>query len=108
MTRYEYEKLPIDERLNLCERGIGLMIHQLSEKTEQATTRQKLNQSEAKKHWKDGRIASALDMDAQARGDELMVRELSDLKFRFKCWQAHSSTPSDQLPFPTDSHDHTR
>jgi hypothetical protein len=31
MTLSEYSDLPIEERLNLCERGIGLMTRQLSE-----------------------------------------------------------------------------
>jgi hypothetical protein len=96
----EYAAMPIEDRLNFCERAISLMTRELTAKKTACEQARKIARADAKQHWKEGRIAAALDRDAQARADELAARSLGEVLHRFRCWQGYSDTPPDQLPFP--------
>jgi hypothetical protein len=86
--------------LDLALRAIGLLVGEIKKRAEACERSERTNRADAKKFFKEGHIAAALDSDKSAAGAERTARELQAILWRFKTWQGHGDTPNDQLPFP--------
>lgn len=86
--------------LDLAVRGIGVLTGEIKKQAEACERSERINRADAKKFFKEGHIASAIDSDKNAAGAERASREPRAVLWRFKCWQGHSDTPNDELPFP--------
>ncbi len=91
---------PTTTTLDLATRAIGLLVGEIKKRAEDCERSERINRADAKKYFKDGHIAAALDSDKNAAGAERAARELRGVLVRFKSWQAHSDTPNAELPFP--------
>jgi len=91
-------KLPPD--LDLAVRAISLLVGEIKKRAEACERSERINRADAKKLFKDGHIAAALDSDKSAAGAERAAGELRSVLWRFKTWQGHSDTPNAELPFP--------
>ena len=99
-TRQDFDKAPVEERLNYTERAVSMLVSELSNRSFRAAKSAREFRAQAAIDYKRGNIHLALQFDSSASRAEGIRDELDAVLARFRSWQALPSTPPDQLPFP--------